>query len=324
MFGISAIAFSRDGRQVALGGPVVPSLTSCVDVFDAHTGERLRSVSTGTHGAHSVAFTSTGNLLAASGWYGWKLYDSRTGTESADFDTTPLRSTACANNLTDLAAVSDKSGERVLTGCQQDIGAILWDANTARPIRVFRRSEDVQLFERVTAAVDLSPNESYVVTGDYGGTIVLWDLASGRRLRDVSRHRGAINMVRFVGSGRYVVASSHEVITLWDVASGTNKRSLTTTNARAGAVTSDARYAFTIVDNGAISLWDLATGDEVARIFVISDGRDWLVTTPQGLFDGSEGARKKVGCDSCLHGAHEGHKITWTVHRLLHSQAGVL
>lgn len=297
VFFIYAGAFSRDGRQVALGGPVVPSLTSGVDVFDTHTGDRLRSVSTGMNGAHSVAFTSTGSLLAASGWNGWKLYDLGTGAELADFDTSRLPSIACFNNLTRLAATSDKAGGHVLTGCQQDIGAILWDTKNGEPIRVFRSSEDVQLSERVAAAVDLSPDETCLVTGDMGGRVVLWDSSNGKRLREIGRHPGAVSAVRFLGSGRYIVASSaDEMVTLFETGSGAKKRSLLTKNSRGKAVvTSDARYAFRVADDGTTVLWDLATGDKVAGLSQISDGQDWLVTTPQGVFDGSEGARKKVG-----------------------------
>jgi Caspase domain len=41
-------------------------------------------------------------------------------------------------------------------------------------------------------------------------------------------------------------------------------------------------------------VWDIATGDERARMISLDKGKDWLVVTPEGLFDGSPGGRQKV------------------------------
>src|SRR5205807_10417797 len=37
-----------------------------------------------------------------------------------------------------------------------------------------------------------------------------------------------------------------------------------------------------------------ATGDELARLITLDGGLDWLVCTPDGLFDGSPGGRDQV------------------------------
>ena len=60
------------------------------------------------------------------------------------------------------------------------------------------------------------------------------------------------------------------------------------------AITSDGRYALTGSFDGTTRLWDLATGDEVVRLLSLNAEKDWLVVTPEGLFDGSEGGRQAV------------------------------
>jgi hypothetical protein len=45
---------------------------------------------------------------------------------------------------------------------------------------------------------------------------------------------------------------------------------------------------------GGSVLWDLATGSEVVRLVRLASEHDWIALTPEGLFDGSEGARKLV------------------------------
>ena len=55
----------------------------------------------------------------------------------------------------------------------------------------------------------------------------------------------------------------------------------------------DARLALHRLFDGTVRIWDIATGDELAAVIPL-DGGDWLVTTPEGLFDGSpEGPRER-------------------------------
>ena len=56
----------------------------------------------------------------------------------------------------------------------------------------------------------------------------------------------------------------------------------------------DARHVVTCSVDGSTRIWDVATGRELARLTTVNNGKDWLVTTPEGLFDGSLAARERV------------------------------
>jgi hypothetical protein len=46
--------------------------------------------------------------------------------------------------------------------------------------------------------------------------------------------------------------------------------------------------------DGTARFWDAATGKELCTLIGIDQGQDWLVVTPEGLFDGSPAGREKV------------------------------
>jgi WD40 repeat protein len=46
--------------------------------------------------------------------------------------------------------------------------------------------------------------------------------------------------------------------------------------------------------DGTTRLWEVATGEQLATLLSLNDGRDWLVITPDGLFDGSPAAWNKI------------------------------
>ncbi len=53
------------------------------------------------------------------------------------------------------------------------------------------------------------------------------------------------------------------------------------------AISGDGKQLWTASGDGTTRLWDLATGNERCRLYSFDAGKDWLVVTPKGLFDGS-------------------------------------
>jgi len=62
------------------------------------------------------------------------------------------------------------------------------------------------------------------------------------------------------------------------------------TLAQAWALSGDGKYLWTASADGTARLWDPVTGKERCRLYSFHAGKDWLVVTPDGHVDGSEGA----------------------------------
>src|SRR5262249_4051549 len=60
------------------------------------------------------------------------------------------------------------------------------------------------------------------------------------------------------------------------------------------ALTPDGKKVWSKYPDGTLWLRDVATGKELCRLHSFGAGKEWLVTTPEGLFDGTEGGQRLV------------------------------
>ena len=72
-----------------------------------------------------------------------------------------------------------------------------------------------------------SPDGKRIVTASADKTALLWDVASGRRLRAIKGHTDSVNTAVFSPDGKLVVTASDDgTARLWDVASGRSLQTL--------------------------------------------------------------------------------------------------
>ena len=60
------------------------------------------------------------------------------------------------------------------------------------------------------------------------------------------------------------------------------------------ALSGDGKHLWSASGDGSTRLWDPVTGKERCRLYSFDAGTDWLVVTPDGLFDGSKDAWRFV------------------------------
>jgi len=60
-----------------------------------------------------------------------------------------------------------------------------------------------------------------------------------------------------------------------------------TTNIDSIDFSPDSRLLASAGDDGATFLWDANTGEHLLTLISLDDGGEWMVVTPQGLFDGT-------------------------------------
>src|SRR6185437_5708307 len=87
-----------------------------------------------------------------------------------------------------------------------------------------------------------------LATGGTDNTIKIWDFASQRELITLTGHTANIESLDFSPDGKLLASAS---------------------------------------EDGSTFLWDTKTGEHLLTLISLDDGSEWMVVTPQGLFDGT-------------------------------------
>ena len=100
-------------------------------------------------------------------------------------------------------------------------------------------------------AMAFSPDSRLLASGGYDASSKLWETATGREIMTLKGHSQSVNAVSFSDDGKMLVSGG---------------------------------------DDGSARLWDVQSGETLATLVTLNGGADWLVVTPDGLFDGTPGA----------------------------------
>jgi WD40 repeat protein len=128
-------------------------------------------------------------------------------------------------------------------------------------------------------------------------SIKVWDTQTGTELNSLPGHNNFVNALAFSRDGRLLASGSYDsTIKLWDTASG---RELHTLKGHTGSIatldfSADSRLVVSGSDDGSARLWNAQTGELLATLVSLNKGDDWLVVTPDGLFDGSPGGWNQI------------------------------
>ncbi|MBC7933138.1 MAG: caspase family protein [Rubrivivax sp.] len=280
-FGLFSLAVSSDGALAAAG-----TWDQLLKIFDVRAGRELRTLTARSEdysGEIHVALSPDGKTVAAGDWNQTiKLWDTATGKELQTFS---------GHSVSINCVTFSPDGKLIASGGSE--GALkLWDVGSGRALRTLEAHPGAG-----TRAVAFSPDGNSVVSGGDAQIIKLWDVATGKELRTFSGHTGSVGSIAFSPDGKIIASGSYDgTLKLWDAGTGREIRTITGPSYSAFSSVAFSRDGKVIVSaNNAVEirLFDVANGEELASLITL-DPSDWLVVTPDGLFDGSPGAWNQV------------------------------
>ena len=278
---VTSVAISPDMRY-ALSGSIKDTAT----LWDLTSAAAIRTFSAPSLRAVmglKVAFSQDG-LYGMTGGKELTIWDLSTGEE--------VRTTNSEGTYF-IAASPDKRS--VLANARGTAHMILWDINTGGEIRGFKHPD--KGFANVAT---FSPDGRYALSGNGGGKIYLWDVATGRMLRSVKADRGfsiiappgIVRSVAFSPDGKHALSGGMDgTAKLWNIPSLSLVKEFKGHKGMMGiaavAFSPDGRNALSGgMSDGFIKLWDISTGAEVKSIRAHSwvSGVNSLVISPDGKF----------------------------------------
>ncbi|MGW4890772.1 hypothetical protein ACWEQL_00665 [Kitasatospora sp. NPDC004240] len=126
----------------------------------------------------------------------------------------------------------------------------------------------------VTIATLVSADRGPIaVTGDNGGTVMIWDLTSGRRLHTLTDHTRRVDQIatNYLSDGTpvAVTGSWDGTAMVWNLATGRKLRTLADRGAPLGAITvirSDDTLLAIVAAGILLTVWDLESGEQLRTL----------------------------------------------------------
>lgn len=135
--------------------------------------------------------------------------------------------------------------------------------------------------------VAMSNDGKYVLTGDFGGTVMLWEAETGREIRKLTGH-SHLDTIAFTPDGKYALASNTGIVKLWDIRTGREVYTAGETDYSLGtgviSFLSGGKYFMISAPLSRPRVWETATGREMGGLtlpkdFIARSGQ--LIATPR-------------------------------------------
>mgnify|MGYP002784243792 CR=1 FL=1 len=315
---VRAVAFSDDGRWFATGNQ-----DTSVTLWDAFAGRVIGNFAGNAGSINTVAFSPDNQTLASGSRGGLvRLLNVIAANEIRRWQ---------AHDDGINALLFSVDGKQLIT-CSTDQTIKVWDATTGNPISTLKGharevnsiglsadgkwlasgSADgiVKIWETanwrerrsLTAhtgavfALAFNDDGKLLASGSADKTAKLWQTADWQ-LYKTFNDSASIQSLNFSADGKSLATGNlQSVICLWDVSAGSRLRSL---SGASGSVNSlnfseDGNRVISAHEDGSLRIWNATNGELMATAVSIRESADWLVVTPEGLFDGSPEAWPQI------------------------------
>lgn len=267
---VASVAFSRDGKTLAVGG------YKEVRLLDTRTGQVLDRLGGAAGMVRSVAFSPDGKWLAAGGglcqqWGEIQLWD---------VPSHKLLRTMRGHDDCIYSVAFSPDGKLLASGSYDKL-IKLWNPGSGKLLRTLKDHIDAVF------AVAFSPDGKWLASGSQDNSVKIWNVATGERLYTLSDPVDGITTIAFSPSGRQLAAAGYDMhIYIWNLArdGGTLAQSLIADedSILQLAWSPDGKQIITSSSDGSIRIRDASTLDPIRTIPHQSDWVDAVSVSPDG------------------------------------------
>lgn len=286
---------------------------SQVKLWDVKNGRELRSL-VPDDVPMEVEFTPDGKQVVTIGSMGQiALWDAQSGNKLRDLATSPMKAMTMPvykpgqmpqmPNMADIAAMMTNTLGGLAAGTMGRTKTSLAFSPDGRTLAIggFEAKTNIDVAAMMSGAmsgkkprkgsVPQDPNDFMKdLKVESVGQVQFWDMTTGAELGAIKGHGRGVNKVTFSRDGKMLAsAGTDNTIKIWDVATRAELRTLTGQPASIDSIdfTPDGRLLASAGEDGSTFLWDTKTGEHLLTLISLDDGGEWMVVTPQGLFDGT-------------------------------------
>jgi len=304
---IISVALSPDIKYAVTGGffqdagPFRKTPFPPLQIWDIESGRLHKTIGSipGFRGNefNSINFSADGRYFLATDWTSiyvfntstWNLVKTLTPEGYNPRSIIPYKS---------FVANFSPDGKYILSG-DPDAVLRLWDIETGRELKQLCGHKAGMLHGGI-CSIEFSPDGKYAVTAAYNdGNVILWDIEKGIEIKRLSGFPSAMGMyfmdknLSFSPDGKHILAVGD---TIRDVKTGAVTTDLSHAwkgikiagrNPVSGQYHPNGKYVLMTMDDAAVRIYDVKTGDEVAVLIGFADG-EWLTITPEGYYNSSE------------------------------------
>ncbi len=243
---VESVAWSPDGCYILSG-----SRDNSVRIWDADTGNLIRTFSGNNSGVSSVAWSPDGSkILSGSRDNSVRIWDSDTGN---------LIRTLSGHNSTVYSVAWSPDGSKILSG-SSDKSVRIWDADTGNLIRTLSGHNST------VYSVVWSPDGSKILSGSSDNSVRIWDADTGDLINTLSGHNFSVESVTWSPDGSKILSrSSDKSVRIWDADTGDLIRTLSGHNSSVAWSPDGSKILSGSWDNS-VRIWEADTGNLIRTL----------------------------------------------------------
>ncbi len=316
---VRALAFSADGRWFVTGNQ-----DTSATLWDVYAGRVLANI-TGNAGSISAVAFSPDSLTLATGSRGgivrltevvgareiksWQAHDD--GINAAVFSVDGKQLITCSSdqsikvwnveNQNLIANLTDHSKEVNSLSISPD-GKWLASGDAGGTIKIrdasnWREVKTLAAHAGVVFTMAFSNDGKILASGSADKSVKLWQSNDWQLSKTISESNAAIYSLAFSPDDRKLaIGNAEAVVKILEATSGKVLKTLSGASGSANSLSfSDVGvWLCSGHEDGSLRVWNGESGELTATALSLRESRDWLVVTPDGLFDGSPEAWPQI------------------------------